>query len=195
MSTAVILAGGESRRMKRDKLALRFGEQTLLESAVARYSRFFDTVLISVADPDKYPEIKARRVIDIYRGCGPIGGLHASLTSADDDAIFLAAADMPFSDPRAAKRIIELAGDFDISLTVDRSSRYEPLFAYYRKTVLEHVENAIASRNFKIADLFEKVRVRIVTADELGDLWSEKLMLNINFPEDYKRLLNDNDDA
>ncbi len=192
MSTAVILAGGESRRMQRDKLSLRVGKQTLLESAVGRFSNVFDTVLVSVADPDKYAQVKARKVIDIHKGCGPISGLHASLLTTEDDGIFLVAADMPFADPNAAKRIMELAGDCDISLMVDRRMRYEPLFAYYRKTILSQVEAAISEGNYKLANLFDKVRVQIVSEAELGGLWNEKLLLNINYPEDYERLLIEN---
>ncbi|NLA87867.1 MAG: NTP transferase domain-containing protein, partial [Clostridiales bacterium] len=62
MSTAVILAGGQSRRMKRDKLALPFGRGSLLASVVSRFSEFFDTVYLSVADAEKYPEIHAVRI-------------------------------------------------------------------------------------------------------------------------------------
>ena len=188
MSTAVILAGGESRRMQKDKMVLRFGKQTLLESAVDRFSRCFDNVLISVADPDKYPEVKARRVVDITKGCGPIGGLHAALKNTDEEGIFLVAADMPYADPLAAKRIIELAGDCDICLTVDSRLRYEPLFTYYKKTLLQQVEEAVSAGAYKLAALMDKAKLRIVTNEELGSLWNEKLLLNVNYPEDYERL-------
>ncbi len=74
MSTAVVLAGGESRRMQRDKLALRFNGETLLASAVRRFSQSFDEVWLSVADPKKYGDIKAPRVADIYKGCARWAG-------------------------------------------------------------------------------------------------------------------------
>ncbi|NLT14962.1 MAG: molybdenum cofactor guanylyltransferase [Clostridiales bacterium] len=193
MSTAVILAGGESRRMKRDKLALPFGAATILASAVERFSSYFDKVYISVADPDKYSEIKAARLTDIYKGCGPMGGLHAALKSSEDEGVFLVAADLPYSDPLAAKRIIELAGESDICIMADSESRFEPLFGYYRKTVLPYVEMALTSGNYKLAALFDKIRLRVVTKEELGGLFTEKLLLNINYPEDYERLLRENE--
>lgn len=193
MSTAIILAGGESRRMKRDKLALPFGATTILASAVDRFSAYFDKVYISVADADKYPEIKAARLTDIYKGCGPMSGLHAALRCADDEGIFLVAADLPYSDPLAAKRIIELAGESDICIMADSKSRFEPLFGYYKKTILPYVESALASGNYRIAALFNKIRLRVVTKEELGILFTEKLLLNLNYPEDYERLLRENE--
>ena len=53
--TAVILAGGKSRRMGRDKLSLPQGNTTVLNAAVERFSAVFDRVYISVRDRGRYP--------------------------------------------------------------------------------------------------------------------------------------------
>jgi molybdopterin-guanine dinucleotide biosynthesis protein A len=193
MSTAVVLAGGESRRMKRDKLALPFGASSLLSSAVNRFSEYFDTVCLSVADTDKYPEISALRIADIHKGCGPMGGLHAALKRTEDEGIFLVAADLPYADPRAALRLMELCASGDVCVMTDGESRYEPLFGYYKKSILPHVENALRTGDYKLASLYDKVSLRVVTKAELGGLWNEKLLLNINYPEDYERLLREKD--
>ena len=192
MSTAIILAGGESRRMKKDKMALPYGASSLLSSCVSRFSEYFDTVRLSVGDAAKYPEIKASRLVDIYKGCGPMSGLHAGLTETDEDGVFLVAADLPYADPRAALRIIALSGDFDVCLTVDSQSRYEPLFAYYKKTVLPLLECALRAGDFKLVSLLNRIRLRVVTAEELGGLWQDKLLLNINYPADYEKLMGEN---
>lgn len=189
MNTAVILAGGESRRMQRDKMELRFKTGSFLESAVKRFSACFDEVYISVADPEKYPDIEAKRLVDEWKGCGPIAGLHSGLKNTEAEGIFLVAADLPYADPLAAKRMIELAGDSDICITADSASRFEPLFGYYKKSVLPHVVTALQAGDYKIAALLDKARLRIVTKSELGSLWNEKLLLNINYPEDYERLM------
>lgn len=188
MSAVVILAGGESRRMKRDKLALPFGAQSLLASAVGRFSQQFEDVYISVADGEKYPEVQAKRIVDIYKGCGPLGGLHAALENLDVDGVFLVAADLPYADPLAAKRMIALAEDADICVMMDGESRYEPLFGYYRKSVLPFVHRALEAGDYKIAALFDKVKVRVVTREALGALWNERLLRNVNYPADYEKL-------
>jgi molybdopterin-guanine dinucleotide biosynthesis protein A len=187
--TAVILAGGESRRMQRDKLALLFGGQSLLASAVRRFSGCFDQVWLSVNDPGKYSDIKAPRIVDVYRGCGPMGGLHAALAEAAGDGVFLVAADLPYADPRAALKIMELTGDADVGLMTDGQGRYEPLFAYYKKSVLPHAESALKAGQYKLSQLLEQLRLRCVTPAELGNLWSDRLLLNINYPQDYEKLI------
>ncbi len=193
MSTAVILAGGESRRMKRDKLALPFGAATLLDSAVRRFSACFDKVYISVADAGKYPELVAPRITDIYKGCGPMGGLHAALKSTEDEGVFLVAADLPYADPRAALRLMELCASDDICVMKDGESRYEPLFGYYKKSILPLVEKALEAGDYKLAALYDKAGLRVVTKAELGSLFTDNLLLNINYPEDYERLMREND--
>ncbi len=189
MQTAVILAGGQSRRMGEDKLTLRFGARSLLDSAVRRFSQSFDTVYLSVADPDKYQDIRAERLVDIHPGCGPISGIHAALTGTRDAGVFVAAADLPFAQPAAAHRLIELCADADVCLTTDERGRPEPLFAYYKKSILPHVESAIRAGDYKLVTLIDRLNARRVSPDELGDLWDERLLLNVNYPDDYKRLV------
>jgi molybdopterin-guanine dinucleotide biosynthesis protein A len=189
MSTAVVLAGGASRRMQRDKLALPYKGITLLEVAVKRFSACFDKVYLSVADPMKYPELKTERVVDVYKGCGPLAGLHAALLKTDDHGVFLTAADLPYADPKAALLIMELTGPNEAGLMLDHAGRYEPLFGYYSKALLPFIEKALSDGNYRIAELFSKARVRIITKAELGGLWNEKLLSNINYPEDYEKLI------
>lgn len=189
MSTVVVLAGGKSSRMKRDKMVLPIGSETLLASAVSRFSEYFDTVYLSVADAGKYPEIGARRIEDVYKGCGPLSGLHAGLLETKEEGVFLVAADLPLADPRAAKRIIELAGSSDVCIMADNMSRYEPLFGYYKKTILPAVVSALETGDYKLTSLLDKVSLRLVSASELDGLWNDRLLLNINYPEDYEKLL------
>jgi len=186
----IILAGGKSRRMGRDKLALVIGggTQTILESVVSRFEEEFDNVYISVADEAKYPEIKARRIVDIQPGAGPISGLHATLTELPDDGVFLAAADLPFACPRVAKRIIELSDGFDACIIKLPDGKIEPLFGFYRRSVLPLCADAINSGNNKMAGIIYNVNTRFITPADLGQLWNGKLIMNINYPDDYERI-------
>ena len=188
MSTAVILAGGKSRRMGRDKLNLIYNGSTLLDAAVSRFSAVFDHVYVSVGSIDRYPEIGAERIVDEFPGCGPMAGLHAALRATPDDGVFLAAADLPFSDPKAAMRIIELCGSCDAAMITDAEGRFEPTFGYYRKTLLPVAEELLRAGRYKMMALFESHSIRTIDHSELGSLWHENMLDNINFPEDYARL-------
>lgn len=191
MSAAVILAGGKSRRMGRDKLGLTIGGRTLLESAVIRFAAEFDDVYISVADAEKYPEIDARRVVDVHPGAGPLSGLHAALTTIPEDGVFLVAADLPDSSPRAAMRMIELCGGADACVIKQPDGLLEPLFGYYKKTLLRRCEDMLLSGERRMTELLSMSDTRYVSPTELGGLWDERMLRNINYPADYEKILNE----
>ncbi len=189
MSTAVILAGGKSSRMGRDKTQLIYRGQTLLAGAIERFSQRFDRVYLSIGDPEKYPDIKAERVIDLYPGCGPMAGLHAALLKTPDEGVFLAAADLPFSSPEAALKVIELCGDHASAVIVSEGGKFEPAFGYYKKSLLPFIEEYLESGNYRMMQLFDTLPCRHIDHSEMGGLWREDMLDNLNYPEDYEHLL------
>ncbi|MBO6011159.1 MAG: NTP transferase domain-containing protein, partial [Oscillospiraceae bacterium] len=76
MSTVAVMAGGKSSRMGRDKLLIETEGETLVRRAVREFGGAFDTVILSVADAKQY-SVPAEPVEDVFKGCGPLGGLHA----------------------------------------------------------------------------------------------------------------------
>lgn len=184
--TAVILAGGQSRRMGRDKLALTVDGEPLLARAVRRFSAVFSRVLVSTASPERYPELGNKRVYDRYPGAGPLAGLHAALAEAGED-VFLVGGDMPFADPEKAVKLISLCGDCDACVLLDENGRREPLFGYYRYSALEKAEALLKAGRNRMAGLLSALNVREVSPAELGE-GSEDLLRNLNKPEDYEKL-------
>ena len=188
MSAVVILAGGKSQRMGRDKLELSLDGRTLLESAVSRFEAEFEDVHISVGDAAKYPDVAAQRIVDVFPGIGPIAGLHSALTNLPGDGVFLVAADLPYSSPYAAKRIIEMGREKDACIVRLPDGRLEPLFGYYSKALLPLCEEAIKSDNYQIREILFSANTLFINPHELGECWNEKLFLNVNYPEDYEKL-------
>jgi molybdopterin-guanine dinucleotide biosynthesis protein A len=187
MSTVVILAGGMSRRMGRNKLELELDGETLLDSAVRRFSPCFE-VYVSVADDTACDGLAVTRVPDIFPGLGPMAGLHAALTKTEDGGVFLLAADMPFAAPEAALKIISLAGDAAAAAVRYADGRAEPLFGFYKKTLLPELTRSLADGDYTMSALLRRIDTRFISPDELGALWNGRLLLNVNTPEDYARL-------
>ena len=189
MYAALILAGGRSRRMGRDKLMLPQDGSTVLGTAVRRFSEKFSRVLLSVDRAGRYPEIPVPHIADKFPGCGPLAGLHAGLEAAGEEGVFLAAADLPFSDPETALRMIELCGEHEICVIRDERGRFEPLFGCYRISVLPKAEELLASGKRAMTDLFEISDTLVIAASELGIREGSRMLANMNRPEDYKKLL------
>ena len=185
--TVVILAGGQSRRMGRDKLRLTLGGETLLARALRRWGEVFPRVLVSVAGPEKFPELGEQRVFDRFPGAGPLAGLHAGLLAAGED-VFLTGADMPFSSPEKALMLASLCGEAEACVLTDETSRWEPLFGYYRPSVLPKAEELLTAGRRSMGALLGAVRLPEVKLAELGEKPDSPLARNVNVPEDYEKL-------
>ena len=72
---------------------------------------------------------------------------------------------------------------------MDGDGRFEPLFGYYKKCVLKTAEELLRSGCFRMAELYKRRATRLLTPEELGDTWNSHAFENMNYPEDYDRLL------
>ena len=186
--TIVILAGGESRRMGRDKLRLTLEGEALLERALRRWEAVFPRVLVSVGDPDRYPWLGKRRVPDLHPGQGPMAGLEAGLLRAEEP-VFLTAADMPFSSPSAALQMRDLCPEeAEACVLTDEAGRWEPLFGLYKPEILPRIRELLDSGRRSMGALLDRSRVKVLKPSDLGEAWEDRLLLNLNEPADYEKL-------
>ncbi|MDO8989584.1 MAG: molybdenum cofactor guanylyltransferase [Sideroxyarcus sp.] len=93
-SIAVVMAGGDSRRMGQDKANLQLGERTLLQSVAATLQPLFSEVFVSVRQPRS--GIALPQICDDPAHTGPLAGLAAALEHAATPWVFVVACDMPF---------------------------------------------------------------------------------------------------
>jgi len=181
--TGVLLAGGKSRRMGRDKAGLVFAGQTLAERALEWLQTFFPHTLIAGDRPDL-----VRRGItcfpDIYTGSS-LGGLHNGLLHSPTDWVFAVACDMPFPDARLLEPLLNHR-EHAAAVVLKTPSGFEPLFALYHKNCLTHLEQLLQQNQFRIYDFFDRIPVNFLDPTEYVDNW-QKSLSNLNTPEDLNR--------
>ena len=103
---AVIMAGGDSQRMGRDKASLVLGEQTLLQYVADVMRAVFPQVVVSVRTPRA--DVALPQVCDAFSDVGPLAGLCAGLEHAAQSGqpwIFAVATDMPFVRPALIEQL------------------------------------------------------------------------------------------
>lgn len=162
---AVILTGGESRRMGRDKASVKIGEESVLDKIAKEFSKDFGQVLVSVAAVRE--ECAWEQVCDIYQNRGPLGGLHAGMSGSGFDRVFLLGCDMPFVRSEPAVKLLELAEGHDAAaLQID--GIVQPLFAAYHKRCLDRISDRLRSQYRSLRGLLERIDTRLVSPEELG---------------------------
>jgi len=189
MESAVILAGGKSVRMGRNKALLEFGGETLIERLYRTLKEVFREVLISVNDPEAYAFLDAPVVRDIYEDGGSLAGVHAGLSHCRAESCFFLACDMPFVEVGLIRYLERYAADYDIVIPVSRSG-LEPLHSFYSRRCLPYIEEQLDSGNLKIIDFFPLVIMREVGVDEMHEFDPDELSyFNINTQEKYELAL------
>ena len=131
--TAIVLAGGQSRRMGCDKASLVLGEQTLLQHVTAIVQTLFPRVLLSVRLPR--PDLALAQICDAYADAGPLSGLYSALTQAQTPWIFAVATDMPFVQPALIDYLARQREGFQAVVPVVHGHP-QPLAAFYATSCL-----------------------------------------------------------
>ena len=140
--TGLVLAGGNSSRMGRDKTALEFNGQTLLQRTVELLQTVFPHVLVSVRSPRQ--DVAVPQVIDEYPDAGPLAGLCAGLANVDTPWVFAVAADMPFLLPEVIRQLALRRKDVQAVVPVIQGCP-QPLAAFYATSALPEIQAFLAA--------------------------------------------------
>lgn len=126
--TAIIMAGGASRRMGSDKATLPFAGKTLLESVIASLQPLFLQTVVSVSQPR--PEIDLPQICDKLPHAGPLAGLATALEQISTPWAFMVACDMPFVSPALIQHLAQYRGTQQAIVPVVHG-QLQPLAAFY----------------------------------------------------------------
>jgi len=178
----IVLAGGKSRRMGRDKAFLHVGAATLLEETVRPLEDLFDEVLIAVSPGQAVPSLPWRTVEDDISGQGPLRGILTGLRGARNDSCFVLACDAPGLSPAVVRKIVKASVEADIVIAVTDGHLKEPLLGVYRKSVIPEIESLLRIGERSILRLFDRVKIGEVR------LARGEIPANINTPEEFRAI-------
>ena len=117
----LVLAGGESRRMGRDKATLHYGGRTQLDAAFEIVSRHCEQAWISVRAAQAHDPVRAAlpRIVDGVVGQGPIAGIAAAQAAHPDAAWLVVACDLPFLDDTTLDHLVATNSVFAVRFKTD----------------------------------------------------------------------------
>ncbi|MBC8458726.1 MAG: molybdenum cofactor guanylyltransferase [Deltaproteobacteria bacterium] len=187
--TGVIPAGGQSRRMGRNKAMLKIGNHTIVERVLAALKEVTATQLLVTNSPEEYAFLNIHKKSDIFPKKGALGGIYTGLAASETPYCLVVACDMPFVNPKFLQYMAQRIEGYDIVIP-QHSKGYEPLCAIYAKTCMPHIEALFLADCLKIIEVFPRVSVRIITETEIHafdqDGW---MFFNVNTEEDYQQAL------
>jgi molybdopterin-guanine dinucleotide biosynthesis protein A len=141
-----------------------------------------------MGDAEKFAAF-GRVVEDVYRDRGPLGGIHAALSSSISELNLMLAVDLPFVTPEFLLYLLLRARESGAMVTVPRAGGgLQPLCAVYQRAFAELAEQSLREGNNKIDLLFAGVETCVIEEGELvGAGFSVEIFRNLNTPEEFEK--------
>ena len=186
--TAVVLAGGRSRRLGRDKAVEAVGGVPLVSRVISAVESVTSDLVVVVADESQGEALPlpghARTALDLYPDSGSLGGIFTGLTAATSHWVLVVACDMPFLSRPLLSHMASVRNGVDVVAPM-LDGRPEPTHALYSKTCLPYMERKLRAGRLKITGFFDSVPVNYVPQSEIEEIdpdrWS---FYDVNTPED-----------
>ena len=191
--SGIVLAGGKSKRLGRDKALEPVGGEPLIRRVIGRLSDLTDETVVVVADARRGAELPLPEstvvAVDVYPDSGSLGGIFTGLSAATGSWGIVVACDMPFLSTDLLRLLLSRRDGYDAVVPV-LDGRPEPTHAAYSKPCLPHIEPRLQAGELKIAGFFDDARVNFVPQDDIERADPRRLsFLNVNTQEDLDRAL------
>jgi molybdenum cofactor guanylyltransferase len=187
---AVVLAGGASRRMGRDKATVIFdgptGPKTLVEHMVSVVSARCSPVFVIAAPGQPLPKLQAEVLRDEVRGVGPLLATGRGLRAAADAGLklaFVCAVDMPLLSTDLIDELAAPAVRLGADVVLPWDGRDHYLAGIYRTSLADRVDALIAAGERSMRALVDTVDTQRIVMPEQPSL------TNVNTPADLTATL------
>ena len=193
--TGYVLAGGQSRRMGRDKAFLRFGGEELIGIAVDRLSTLCSTVRIlsgpASFERDAVLDCYAPVISDRVSRCGPLAGVDAALADAATEWLLITAVDQVFVSAAVLVPWLQagLATSHLFSF-FSLAGRPQPLPLLLRRSLQPNVQRCLQRGDRKLLQslqaLTDEVGGSVLTFPLPDTPEARQAFINLNTPEDME---------
>jgi molybdopterin-guanine dinucleotide biosynthesis protein A len=188
--TSIILAGGKSLRLGRNKSLENIGGKSLIRWVIDRLAILSTEIIIATAHGEEVPcssDVMVKTVADIHTGKGPLAGIYSGLTASSNSRAIVVSCDTPFLSVSLLEYMTKICSKFDV--VVPRiEMKTEPLCAVYSKNCLAPIRALLKQNELKIIELFPMVTVRYIEVAEIDRFDPEHLsFFNINSQADLDR--------
>jgi len=185
---ALILAGGENRRMPVTKGFLEINNNKIIESNLELLRNIFKRVLISTNNPELYFYLGVPMVGDVVAYRGPMTGIFSALAMPEVSDVFVTACDMPFINGILINYIVAKWSDMWDAVIPIFNNTPQPMLGIYSKRIVESMEESLKTGKKSLRDFLHEINVRYIQEDEVRNIDREgKSFVNINTMEDLQR--------
>lgn len=187
--SAYILAGGKSSRMGTDKGLLSINSETFVKKIAATLQSITPHIFV-ITSNDAYTQLGFNCIPDLFPDKGPVGGIHSALSHSENENVIIVSCDSPLVSIAFWQWLIKEHQKSNSAITFPSllDSDY-PLTGIYAKNLENIFFQAVQKEQLKLLSLVRQLKYNAVKVPPEF----EKNLHNINTPEEYQKLLYNED--
>lgn len=184
----IILVGGASRRLGRDKAMLAFQGVPAVERIIGTLRPLVSQIWL-VGGEDRFPDVDAIWIPDSVAGAGPLGGIISGLAATGAEWNLVLACDTPLVSRTVLRRLLEARSPACDAVVPRHRKGIEPLVALYARRALQPMSSALEREELALHRVLEGMRVTVLDEASLGDTDGDlDSFTNVNTPDDVERV-------
>ena len=190
-SCGVLLAGGKSSRMGKNKSLLNVNDnRPVIQVIYDEIKQINEDSIIVTNHPDEYDFLQATMVGDRYYDMGPLAGLETAMYHIDAAYYMIAACDMPFINKQIYTYLheqLQQHNTYDAVVPV-HNNQIHPLAGIYKRNVLPHIQRQLEIGNLRVKSFFEDIHTLYIDSfSQFSQSTLKKHFFNMNNPEEFEQ--------
>lgn len=193
MNTAILLAGGKSRRMGFDKRFIEIEKKTMVDYQVEKLYKAFSRVILVTDDKTLFSNCSCEVIQDEFEGIGVLGGLYTGLKHSASIYNYVLACDMPVINYNYIDYMRNLLQkslkEYD-GLVTKYGQWIEPFNAFYHKNLVDPLKYDIENGQKRLSLILKSCDVLYVEEEIARGFTSDwEMFTNLNSADDLKKYL------
>lgn len=193
MKSIIILCGGKSRRMGKDKGSLILDDKPMISHVMNTVKDIADEIIVVLRDQEQIEKYKPiledesiKIVTDEIKDQGPLVGILTGLSQINSEYAQVLPCDSPFISKEFVLKMFEIAesNEFDAVVPIWDDGHIEPLHSIYKKNVVTIIKDLIKNKKRNVRSLIDRLNVKYVDVGELDE--SAMSFRNLNTIGDFE---------
>ena len=184
--TAIILAGGESRRMGRDKGLVSLNGKPLIQHILDKVRSVTNEAMI-ITNQSGYKKFGVPTYSDLVQNKGPLGGIYTGLHYSKTEYNLVLSCDIPLVPVSFLKKLAQYRGsDQDQAYVPVYNEQYQPLCAVYTKACISQMKLSIKDGNLSMRNFLQTISTRFIEISG-NEAEHKNWFANLNTPGEVEK--------
>ncbi len=193
MKSIIILCGGRSRRMGKDKGSLILNNKPMICHVLDTIKDAADEIIVVLRDHEQIKKYKpilkdesVKIVTDELKDQGPLVGILTGLSQINSEYAQILPCDSPFISKEFILKMSDIAkgNEFDAIVPIWDDGHIEPLHSIYKKNVVDVIRDLIKNKKRNVKSLIDHLNTKYVDVGELDE--STMSFRNLNMIKDFE---------